>query len=340
MVVNLSKGFLLALVVALLVLSVILIQPFLQYVLGAVLLAYALYPLQVRLEEYTSPIVAALSLVILAVAGFVAPFIVVLATVVDSADRILQDFDTDSVQIEVIESQIEYLTGQEVDIAGELVSSGREIGTVVFGRSIEAFSTITFHLIGIALALFLVYYLLKDADDLLDWLYRTVPLPADVQRDLYAEIDDVMWGVLFGHVFVAIVQGIVAGAGFVATGVPNAVFWTTIMIVLAMVPLVGAIPVWGGAVVYLYLTGEPVLAVGLFVYSVIVVGLTDDYLRPFAVDRYAELNPAVILLGILGGAYAFGIMGLFFGPVVLGALKATLRVTLDNWVQLDEVDTG
>jgi predicted PurR-regulated permease PerM len=107
-----------------------------------------------------------------------------------------------------------------------------------------------------------------------------------------------------------------------------------------MVPLVGAIPVWGGAVVYLYLTDEPLLAVGLFVYSVVVVGLTDDYLRPFAVDRYAKLNPAVILLGILGGAYAFGVMGLFFGPVILGALKATLRVGLENWSQLDERDIG
>jgi predicted PurR-regulated permease PerM len=71
-----------------------------------------------------------------------------------------------------------------------------------------------------------------------------------------------------------------------------------------------------------------------------VVGLTDDYLRPFAVDRYAKFNPAVILLGILGGTYAFGIMGLFFGPVVLGTLKAALRVGLDNWSQIDESNIG
>jgi len=339
-VVNLSKGFLLALVGILIVLSAMLLQPFLQYVLGAVLLAYVLYPLQLRLEAYVSPMVAALSLVTLAVAVFVAPFVVVLATVVDSADGILQDVDADAAPLEVVESRIEALTGREVDVAGALVGSGQEIGTIVFERSIQAVGTITFHLIGILLALFLVYYLLKDGDALVDWLHQTVPLPIDVQRDLYAEIDDVMWGVLFGHVFVAIVQGLVAGIGLVATGVPNAVFWTAVMIVLAMVPLIGAIPVWGGAVIYLYLTDEPLLAVGLFVYSVIVVGLTDDYLRPFAVDRYAKLNPAVVLLGILGGAYAFGIMGLFFGPVVLGALKATLRVGMDNWSRIDEYDVG
>jgi predicted PurR-regulated permease PerM len=197
-VVNLSRGFLLALVATLLVLSAMLLQPFLQYVLGAVLLAYVLYPLQIRLEADVSPMVAALSLVILAVAGFV-------ATVVDSADRILQDLDTEPGQIEVVESRIEELTGQEIDITGELVNSGREIGTIVFERSTRAFGTITFHLIGIALALFLVYYRLKDGDDLVDWLHRTVPLPMDSQRALYTEINNMMWGVLFGHVFVAIV---------------------------------------------------------------------------------------------------------------------------------------
>jgi predicted PurR-regulated permease PerM len=264
------------------------------------------------------------------------PFVVILATVVDSADRVIRGLETDTGPIEAVESKIKQLTGFEVDIAGELVGSGREIGTILFERSIQAFGTITFHLIGIALALFLLYYLLKDGDNLVDWLHRSVPLPSDMQRDLYGEIDNVMWGVLFGHVFVAVVQGVVAGIGLLVTGVPNPVFWTAVMVVLAMVPLVGAIPVWGGAVVYLFLTEEPLLAVGLFVYSVVVVGLTDDYLRPFAVDRYAKLNPAVILLGILGGAYAFGIMGLFFGPVVLGALKAAVRVGLDNWSQLDE----
>jgi len=334
--VNLSKGFFLTLVVVLLVLTGVLIRPFVQYVLGAILLAFVLYPLQIRLEEYVRPAIAAFALVVLAVAGFVAPFVVILASVADSAEQVLADFDGTLAPLETIETRIQELTGQQVDIAGQLVGSGQELGTVAFQWSTDALGTVTFYLIGVALALFLVYYLLKDRDKLVDWLYRTVPLPEDIQRDLYTDMNDVMWGVLVGHVFVAVVQGAVAGLGFFATGIPNTLFWTAVMIVLAMVPLIGAIPVWGGAVVYLYLAGKPLLAVGLFVYSVVVVGLTDDYLRPFAVDRYAQLNPAVILLGILGGAYAFGIMGLFFGPVVLGALLAALRVGLENWPRLEE----
>ncbi|MDZ5812555.1 AI-2E family transporter, partial [Halorubrum sp. AD140] len=312
------------------------LQPFLQYILGAVLIAYVLYPLQVRFQADTSPSVVAFALLVLSVVGLIAPFVIVFITVVDAAERILQDLNRNPAQIERVESRIEELLGREVNLTEEIVEAGREIGAIVIERSTEVFGTITFHLLGIALALFLVYYLLKDGNELLGWLNETIPLPAEQRRDLYSEIDDVMWGVIFGHVAVGIVQGIVAGVGFFVTGVPNPVFWTAVMVVLAMVPLVGTIPVWGGAVVYLYLTNEPGFAAGLFIYSVVVVGLTDDYLRPFAVDRYAKLNPAVILLGILGGAYVFGVMGLFFGPVVLGALKASLRVLSDDYARIED----
>ncbi len=323
---ELSKGFLLTVVASLLVLTAMLVQPFLQYVLAAILIAYVLYPVQIRLERRASPTAVALSLVAVAVAGVIVPFVIVLNTVAEKADSVLHNFDGDSSLVEVIESRIQELTGQDVNILEEIVRAGQELGTIVFERSTEVFGTITFHLLGMALALFLVYYLLKDGDDLLAWLGETIPLPAAQRRDLYAEIDGVMWGVIFGHVFVGVVQGIVAGVGLLVTGVPNPIFWTAVMVVLAMVPFVGAIPVWGGAVVYLYLIDEPAFAAGLFVYSVVVVGLTDDYLRPFAVDRYANLNPAVILLGVLGGAYSFGVLGLFFGPVILGTLKAALNV--------------
>ncbi|MFW5911398.1 MAG: AI-2E family transporter [Halolamina sp.] len=337
---NLDRGFLLALVALLLVLTGMIVRPFLQYVLGAVLLAYVLYPAQVRLEADRSPTVVALGLVGLSVAGVILPFVAILAEVVQKADSVLENVDAGATPIVALEARIQALTGFEVDIVQEVVGAGREFGTAVLERSTAVVGTVAFHLLGVTLALFLLYYLLKDGERLLAWLDRTVPLPTDQREELYAGIDDVMWGVIVGHVFVGAVQGIVAGVGLFLTGVPNPLFWTAIMVVLAMVPLVGTIPVWGGAVGYLALTDQPLFAVGLFVYSVVVVGLTDDYLRPFAVDRYAQLNPAVVILGVLGGAYTFGVMGLFFGPVVLGALKTALNVLTEGRTRGDWDERG
>ncbi|AGB33257.1 putative permease [Natrinema pellirubrum DSM 15624] len=332
--VNISKGFLLVLVGLFAYLSLLLVLPFSQYVLGAILIAYVLYPLQQRLEERVAPPIAAFALVGLAVAGFVVPLVVIVAAIASDARRLLEQVNTDSIQLGELERAIEEQTGQTVDLPSALADAAQNVGTMVLESSTEWFSAITHTLIGLGLAIFLLYYLLKDGSDLLTWMRELTPLPDDVQDDFYQELDEVMWAVLAGHVMIAIIQGTLAGLGLLATGVPNAAFWTAIMIILSLIPLIGSFMVWGPAVIYLFLIEEPLLAVALFVYSMIVVGLSDDYLRPILVDRYAELNPAVIILGVLGGVYAFGVMGLFYGPVVLGALIAVLDVMNDHYDRL------
>ncbi|AFO59376.2 hypothetical protein NJ7G_4162 [Natrinema sp. J7-2] len=333
--VNLSKGFLLALIAVFAYLSLLLVLPFSQYILGAILIAYVLYPVQERLERRVSPAISAGGLVALAIAGFVVPLLVVVAAVASDARRLLKQVNTDSLEMAELERVIEDQTGLTVDLPSVLADVAQNIGSVVLGRSTEWFSAITHVLVGLGLAVFLLYYLLKDGSDLLAWMRELTPLPDDVQDDFYQRLDEVMWAVLAGHVLIAIIQGTIAGFGLLATGVPNAAFWTFVMIILSLIPLIGSFMVWGPAVIYLGLTGDLLLAAGLFGYSMIVVGLSDDYLRPIVVDRYAELNPSVIILGVLGGVYAFGVMGLFYGPVVLGALIATLSVMNDHYDRLE-----
>ncbi len=332
---NLSKGYLLALVGIFAVLSLMLVLPFVQYVLGAVLIAYVLSPLQGRLEEHVSSTVSALALVAVAVAGFIAPFIIVVWMVAGDAAALAEDLDPESLRLADLEGELED-AGIEVDLTEQLAEAGQGLGEAVLSQATELFGAITHLLVGLGLSLFLLYYLLKQGGAFLDWIRETTPLPGDVQDDLYGELDEVMQAVLLGHVLIAIVEGVIAGLGLFATGIPNAAFWTFVMVILSLVPLIGAFLVWGPASAYLLLTGEPLLAAGLFVYSAVVVGIADDYLRPVVVDRYADLSPAIIVVGVLGGIYAFGIMGIFFGPVVLGAFAATLSVVDDHYHHLED----
>ncbi|MGM0389466.1 MAG: AI-2E family transporter [Natrinema limicola] len=335
---NLSKGFLLVVVAIFAYLSLLLVLPFAQYVLGAILVAYILSPVQTGLERRggISPPIAAFVLVAATVAGVIVPLVIVIALVASDARRLVENTETGSIGTTDLERYIEEQTGMSVDLTATLTDSAQGIGSTVLEQSTAWFSALTHTAVGLGVAIFLLYYLLKDGDTLLAWIRELTPLPNDVQDEFYRELDAVMWAVLVGHVLIAIVQGTLAGLGLVATGVPNAAFWTVIMIVLSLIPLIGSFLVWGPAVGFLFLTNEPVLAVGLLGYSTIIVGLSDDYLRPLLVDRYADLNPAVIILGVLGGVYAFGVMGLFYGPVVLGALIATLNVVNDNYDELEE----
>lgn len=339
-VVNRSRGYLLVLVVLFAYFSWQLVVPFFQYVLGAILLAFVLYPLQERIEEYIPSAITAFLLVVLAVLGVIVPFVVIVAMFAEDAANVLQSIEPEDLQTAVIEDRIQQETGMEVNITETVTGSAEQIGSMVLEQTTAWFEVVTHALIGLGLALFLLYYLLKDGDDLLAWIHGRTPLPEDVQNDLYTDLKEVMWAVLAGHVLIAIIQGIIAGLGLFATGIPNASFWTFVMVVLALIPLIGAFMVWGPAVAYLVLTGQPVLGIALFVYSAIVVSISDDYLRPIVVDRYAQLSPAIIILGVLGGIYAFGVMGLFYGPVLLGALIKTIEVLDEHYERLETDETA
>lgn len=126
---------------------------------------------------------------------------------------------------------------------------------------------ITHTLLGVGLTLFLLFYFLKDRGEFFEWLHARTPLADDVQSEYYDELDHVLKAVLFGHALVALVQGLLAGLGLFVTGIPNAAFWTVVMTVLSVLPVVGSFLVWGPAVVYLFVDGQTVLALGLFVWG-------------------------------------------------------------------------
>lgn len=331
---NVRKGFLLFLIAILLVLSFRLIEPFLQYFLMAGLLAFVLFPLQRRLESRVGAGIAAFLLILGSFVTLIVPFVVIIALVAEDAAELAQQAGETDVELGRIEELIAGYTGQEVDIAQQASSYAEDAAEIAAGSAAGVVGAATDVLIGLAIAVFVLFFLLKDGDALLAWLNTIVPLPEDVRTELNERLGSITWAVLLGHVLVAFVQGAVAGIGLFVTGIPNAAFWTFMMIILALLPVIGAFIIWGPAAIYLVAIGEPVFGVGLFVYGVIVVSVTDEFLRPVIVDRYASINPSVILVGVVGGLYLLGFMGLFIGPVIVGALKAVLEVFDEHYERL------
>jgi len=278
-------------------------------------------PVQERLEDQVGRNVAAGVAVVAASVAVVLPLVYFVRATVGEASTLLEGIREGEVTLASVEGQFQEFTGMRLDLTGELQSVG---GSIQFDSILGVFGAVTHVLIGVGLTLFLLYYFLRDREEFLTWLHRTVPLADDVQDRLYDEMDHILRAVLVGHVLVAVVQGVLAGLGLVATGIPNATFWTVVMVVLSLLPVVGSFLVWGPAVLYLLLNGEPVLAAGLFLWGAVVVGVSDDYLRPVVVDRYAQVNPSVIIIGVLGGIYVIGVMGIFFGPIIIGMLRATV----------------
>lgn len=132
--------------------------------------------------------------------------------------------------------------------------------------------------------------------------------------------------VALGVVLTALLQSALGGIGLWAAGVPFAVVLTAVMFVSAIAQI-GAVPVLLCGIVWLYWNGETGAATGLLVWSVI-VGSMDNVLRPVLIRRGADLPLVLIFAGVIGGLLAFGLVGIFVGPVVL-AVSYTLLVA---WV--------
>ncbi|ELY98704.1 hypothetical protein C482_11520 [Natrialba chahannaoensis JCM 10990] len=327
--------------------ATLMVAPLLQYVMGAALLAFILYPAYERLEPKLGTRVSAFLLTVVAVVGAIVPLLLVSLIVLDTVVSFLVGFDAagtiedlrtiaeddlgiDTEQIQSLETAV--IEELEDSVAGALELALFEF-VGLLNRGIEMG-------IGLLVFIFLLYYLLADGDTFVAWLRDVVPLKDHIREELFTEINVVTWAVIKSHVLVAVIEGLLGGLGFYLLGVPNVAFWTVIMIIVSFLPAIGVWLVWGPAVGYLLMTASPVSAVVLLLYGITVLSLVDNYLRAYVVDRDSGLHPAVVIVGVIGGIYLLGIMGLFLGPVLLAVFKAGLNVFNKTSLSASQMATG
>lgn len=135
-------------------------------------------------------------------------------------------------------------------------------------------------------------------------------------------------GVAIGVVVTALIQSVLGGLGLVIAGVPFAAVLTALMFILAIAQ-VGPLLVLGPAVAWLYYTGGAGWGTLLLLYS-LVVGVMDNFLRPFLIKKGADLPFLLIFIGVVGGLIAFGLIGIFVGPVVLAVAHTLLSAWVDE----------
>ena len=320
---NENQKTLLALLVIIGALATFVVLPVLEYVLLSIVLAYVLFPLHKRLRTVIGSMGSAVVLIAGALVAIIVPVVYILSVFARDL-RAAAEGET-VIQINVVEDRIYELTGEEIEFFPSVEAFANRLVGILFGDVTGVLSTALEFFIGIALILFLVFYLLRDGEAFVDWLAGLSPLMSKDTERLFSKVNQTMWGAVIGHSFAAFVQAMVAGVGLWIAGIDNVIFWTVVMAVLAFLPLIGAFLVWAPAAVYLFLLDQTVAAAFLFIYGVSIVSMIDYYARPLVIDQSARLNPGVILVGVFGGIYSFGFVGLFVGPIIIGVLAATLE---------------
>jgi predicted PurR-regulated permease PerM len=193
-------------------------------------------------------------------------------------------------------------------------------GTGILGALPEFFLAMT-------VILFVVYYVLTDGETFTAYVRRAAPLPGRQIDFLLHEARSGLNAVFMGQILVSILQGVLGAIGFWITGLPNAVLWGAVMAVLGLLPVVGTFLVWVPAGIYLIIKGQVWQGFFMLAWGAIVVMIvTDTFIKPKLIGSRADIHPMFVLVGVLGGAAAFGFIGLFLGPLLVGVTIAVLKV--------------
>lgn len=171
-----------------------------------------------------------------------------------------------------------------------------------------------------------LYFLLKDGPALKRKVIELSPLYDTDDELIFNRLGLAINSVVKGSLLIALIQGALATAGYIFFGVPNAVLWGTTTAIAALIPGVGTALVLGPVVLYLFVAGSLLQAVGLLVWGALAVGLIDNMLGPKLIGRAAQLHPLLILLSVLGGLAFFGPAGLFLGPLSISLFLAILSI--------------
>ncbi len=171
-----------------------------------------------------------------------------------------------------------------------------------------------------------LFYLFRDGDALVKNVLVWSPLFDVYDSLILKKIGTAVKSVILGQLMVALLQGLLTGLGFWIFGVSNPVIWGTVAAVASLVPAIGTSLVNIPGVLYLLFVGHTMPAIGLLVWAAVAVGLIDNIIGPYVINRGVQVHPFLILISVLGGIGFFGPIGFIAGPVVLSLLFALLEL--------------
>jgi predicted PurR-regulated permease PerM len=319
-------------------LSWLLIRPFLWVLTWAGVMTVLFYPIHERLLRWlTSPGWSAALSTLLVIVTILVPTAMVARSVVGEAQAVAERAPATVTQLlspthKVTGSTVRWIERYQSlesfrdpnwldkvakEWSGNLNRSPLRLVGGVVGMAVQ-----------LALTIFTMFYLFKDSRLLRTRLYELVPVENRRIRELIVRTRDVIMACAYGTLLVSVVQGALGGLAFWALDIPSPVLWGVVMILVSIIPTLGAFIVWIPAAVYLAATGQTWQALALTVWGTVVVGLTDNLLRPILIGNRARMHELLVFFGVLGGLELFGVLGLFIGPVIFAvmfALVETLR---------------
>jgi predicted PurR-regulated permease PerM len=312
----------------LIVLAFILIRPILLSIIIGLILAFIFSPLYDWFYKYSkSRNLSALLICTILLVVIILPIWFLTPIVIDQ-----------SIKVYIAAQQMDFVTPLKNFFPGLFVSEqfSAEIGSTIysfvtrvtdslmgyFSKFILNFPSIFLKLL---IVFFVLFFVLRDKEDLVEYIQSLLPFSKEVERKLFKSSKDITVSVLYGQVVIGILQGIIVGIGFFIFKIPNALLLTFFAALAGIFPIIGTAIVWVPVVIYLLIAGESLPAIGVAIFGVCST-MIENLVKPVFVSKRTNMNTSLILIGMIGGLFLFGILGIILGPLIIAYLLIILEL--------------
>lgn len=336
------RPFLLVVLFSSLYLSYLVLRPFMETLIFAIVISSLFYPVQVYLTcRYKGrKTLAALTIVFIFTFVIAIPvfffFSALVSQGVESVNQINEWLKAGNLQkltenprilsyLAGLQEKLGFLDLSKMNIQSSLLDMSKTLGQFLLGKGATILGNVATLVTHFFVMIFVIFYLVRDGDGMIEQGRYYSPLRPDQEDRILNGVRLVARSVLMGSFLTALCQGLVGGIGLMIVGVPG-LFWGTVMGFSSLIPVIGTSLVWIPTVIYLLLLGKSYSALFLTLWCILLVGSIDNFLRPFLMRGQANLSPFYIFLAIIGGVQYFGLAGILYGPLILSFAMVMLYI--------------
>lgn len=293
--------------IVLLLISLLILKPFMLPIISAFILAYFMKPIHTFLNKKINSHLSAFICVLIILLILLLPLSLVIGKVIKQADTLL-NFESFSPITEKL-SQYPLLDSINIEEINDLIAS------FIINSITSAIKHLPFIFLALIITLFTIYSLLVNWSTITTEL--TAILPFKNKKKISEEIGSATNNIIHGYLLIAFLEFLVGLLGFYISGVKYFLILPVFIAFLAFIPGLGPAVIWIPTAIYYFLNQNYYTAIGVLITGLIISILIEHVLLLKIIGKTSKINPLVFLLGVLGGVSIFGIFGFVIGPLIL-----------------------
>lgn len=336
---KIQTSFFIGLLIAAIALVFLIFLPYLNILALAILLAIVFEPLYRKILSiaFQKEWLAALLTIIIAIFIVLIPLTLIGASIWREATQLYGELASNNQGANIagvigssIEKKLAAINSNLLPNVNYLI---KQTADWIISQTGAIFSSVAQFLFNLFLTILALFYLLKDSDKVLRSVTRLSPFNGANNAAIIDKFKKYVNSVIVGALAIAIIQGLLLGAGFYSFGVPRGALWGSVSAIASLIPFVGAMIIFAPAAAYLFIIGKTASGIGLLIWGISATTLANSFLAPKLMKRGANIHPLLVLFSVLGGLAFFGPIGLLFGPIMLGLLFALLEIYQKDFIQ-------